>query len=178
LKRYGCFDSRRRIRYQSPPRGWYLPDVVTGVSELDSFDYVEDLRLAGKHGFVQLFNGISLHDHLDCSFPFQRMAAENTVSALLKHWQEFGIPTYAQFDNATVFMGFPGTNSVGQVIRFCLSLGVTPVFAPSRETGFQASIEIYNEQWQKGVWQRFHFKNYQALLEQSNLYVDAHCDKH
>jgi hypothetical protein len=64
------------------------------------------------------------------------------------------------------------------VIRFCLSLGVTPVFAPPRETGFQASIENYNWQWQKGVWQRFHFKNYQALIDQSNLYVNAHRDKH
>jgi hypothetical protein len=43
------------------------------------------------------------------------------------------------------------------------------VFAPPRETGFQASIENDNGQWQKGVWNRFHFKNYQALAEQSNL---------
>jgi hypothetical protein len=180
LKRHGCFDSRHRIRCQSPPRGWYLPDVVTvtGGAELDSFDYVEGLRLTGKHGFVQIFNGISLHGHLVCSFPFQRMTAENTVSALLKHWQEFGIPSYAQFDNATVFTGFPGVDSVGQVIRFCLLLGVTPVFAPPRETGFQASVERYNGQWQKSVWERFHFKNYRELLEQSDLYVNAHRDKH
>jgi hypothetical protein len=141
LKRHGYFDSRHRIRYKSPPRGWYLPEVVTGDAELDSFDYVEDLRLTGKHGLVQIFNGISLHGHWVCSFPFQRMTAENTVLALKQHWQEFGIPSYAQFDNATVFTGFPGVDSVGLVIRFCLSLGVTPVFAPPRETGFQASVE-------------------------------------
>jgi hypothetical protein len=158
LKRYGSFDSRHRIRYKSPPRGWYLPEVVTGSAELDSFDYVEDLRLAGKHGLVHVFNGISLHGHLVCSFPFQRMTAENTVFALKQHWQEFGIPSYAQFDNATVFTGFHGVDSVGQVIRFCLSLGVTPVFAPPRETGFQASVERYNGQWQKSVWERFRFK--------------------
>jgi hypothetical protein len=124
------------VRCKTPPRGWYLPDVVTGNAELDSFDYVEDLRLEGKHGFAHIFNGILLHGHLVCSFPFQRMTAENTVFALKQHWQKFGIPTYAQFDNATVFTGFPGIDSVGQVIRFCLSLGVTPVFAPPRETGF------------------------------------------
>jgi hypothetical protein len=56
---------------------------------------------------------------------------------------KFGIPTYAQFDNATVFTGFSGIDSVGQVIRFCLLLGVPPVFAP-RETGFQANVENYN----------------------------------
>ena len=178
LKRHGSFDSRHRIRYESPPRGWYLPKVVTGAAELDSFDYVEDLRLEGKHGLVHVFNGISLHGHLACSFPFQRMTAENTVFALKQHWQEFGIPTYAQFDNASVFTGFPGVDSVGQVIRFCLSLGVTPVFAPPREAGFQASVERYNGQWQKSVWERFYFKNDQVLLEQSERYVDAHRDKH
>jgi hypothetical protein len=30
----------------------------------------------------------------------------------------------------------------------------------------------------KGVWERFRFKNYQALVEQSARYVDAHRDKH
>ena len=178
LKRHGSFDSQRRIRYESPPRGWYLPEVVTGAAELDSFDYVEDLRLEGRHGLVQVFNGISLHGHLACSFPFQRMTAENTVFALKQHWQEFGVPSYAQFDNATVFTGFPGVDSVGQVIRFCLSLGVIPVFAPPRETGFQAGVERYNGQWQKSVWERFHFKNYRTLLNQSSLYVNAHRNKH
>ncbi|MDR1478653.1 MAG: hypothetical protein LBJ00_06895, partial [Planctomycetaceae bacterium] len=28
LKRHGCFDSRCRVRCKTPPRGWYLPDVV------------------------------------------------------------------------------------------------------------------------------------------------------
>jgi hypothetical protein len=28
------------------------------------------------------------------------------------------------------------------------------------------------------VWERFRFKNYKALVDQSNLYVDAHRDKH
>jgi hypothetical protein len=144
---------------------------------LDSFDYVEDLRLQGKHGFVQLLNGISLHGHLVCSFPFQRMTAENTVFALSEHWQEFGIPSYAQFDNSTVFIGSRHPDSIGQVIRFCLSLGVIPVFAPPRETGFQASIERYNGEWQKSVWNRFHFNNFQALVEQSENYVDAHREK-
>ncbi|MDR1385829.1 MAG: hypothetical protein LBJ67_18550 [Planctomycetaceae bacterium] len=46
------------------------------------------------------------------------MTAENTVFALKQHWQEFCIPSYAQFDNATVFTGFHGSvDSVGQVVH-------------------------------------------------------------
>jgi hypothetical protein len=177
LKRNGCVDGKRRIRYQSPPRGWYLPEVAKGIAELDCYDYVEDLRLEGQHGFVNIFNGVSLHGGLVCSFPMIRMTAENTVSSLLQHWQQFGCSTYAQFDNATVFTGSRHPNSIGHVIRLCLSLEVIPVFAPPRETGFQANIERYNGLWQKGVWERFHFKNYKQLKEQSKKYVKAFHDK-
>jgi transposase-like protein len=40
LKRSDCIDGKRRIRYKSPPLGWYLPDVANGSAELDSYDYV------------------------------------------------------------------------------------------------------------------------------------------
>jgi hypothetical protein len=177
LKRNGCFDGKRRIRYKSPPLGWYLPEVANGKVELDSYDYVEDLRLEGKNGYVNIFNGISLHGGLVCSFPVVRMTAENTAFSLLQHWKQFGTPTYAQFDNSTVFTGSRRPNSIGTVIRLCLSLDVIPVFAPPRETGFQASIERYNGLWQQGVWERFHFKNHRQLIEQSKKYVDAFRDK-
>jgi hypothetical protein len=51
------------------------------------------------------------------------------------------------------------------------------VFAPPRETGFQAKIERYNGLWQKGVLERFHFRNHQHLTEQSRRYVEAFNDK-
>jgi hypothetical protein len=167
LKRNGCVDGKRSICYQSPPRGWYLPEVAKGKAELDCYDYVEDLRLEGQHEFANIFNGVSLRGGLVCSFPMIRMTAENTVSSLLQHWQQFGCPTYAQFDNAIVFTGSRHPNSIDHVIRLCLSLEVIPVFAPPRETGFQANIERYNGLWQKCVWERFCFKNYKQLKEQS-----------
>jgi hypothetical protein len=82
-----------------------------------------------------------------------------------------------QFDNATVFTGPRHPNCVGQTVRFCLSLGITPVFVPPRETGFQANIERFNGQWQKANWERFNFKNLEQLNKQLKLYVEALCDK-
>jgi hypothetical protein len=177
LKRNDCFDSQRRLRYSSPPTGWYLPEAAEGDAELDSFDYVEDLRLKGQHGFVQVFNRISLHGKLVCSYPMKRMTAENTASAMINHWRQFGTPAYAQFDNATVFTGLRHADCVGRVIRLCLSLDVIPVFVPPREIGFQANIERYNGLWQKGVWERFHFKNYQDVVKKSESYVEQYRDK-
>lgn len=58
-------------------------------------------------------------------------------------------------------------------MRLCLQLGVTPVFAPPRETGFQAAIESYNARWQAKVWQRFKHADMGALNVRSAAYVAA-----
>jgi hypothetical protein len=150
LQRYGMFDGKRRQRRTPPPTGWYLSDVAKGFAELDQFDFVEDLCFEGGR-LVHVFNGISLNGGLVMSCPESQMRAENTVRNLIAFWKEFGLPDYAQFDNSTVFQGSRKPDSLGKVIRFCLILGVVPVFVPPHETGCQASIESYNGRWQRGV---------------------------
>ena len=172
LKRHGELDGRQRKRFKAPPKGWYLKPLAKKIAELDQFDYVEDLCIEGGKIF-QVLNTISLHGKLPGSWPMMRMTSENTVQKLIEHWNEFGLPDYAQFDNATVFQGSRWPDSLGKVVRCCLSLGVTPVFAPPRETGFQASIESYNGRWQDGVWKRFRFQNLADVQRQSDLYVEA-----
>ncbi|MDR1493068.1 MAG: hypothetical protein LBT05_10145 [Planctomycetaceae bacterium] len=75
--------------------------------------------------------------------------------------------------NGLVFYGSHWADSLGKVIRFCLSLGVTPVFTPPHETGFQAAIESYNGRWQRAVWNRFTFCNLKEIQTQSERYVNA-----
>jgi hypothetical protein len=58
-------------------------------------------------------------------------------------------------------------------MRLCLSLGIVPVFAPPRETGFQAMIENYNGLWQAKVWARFTFTTPEQVQEQSDRFVAA-----
>jgi hypothetical protein len=87
----------------------------------------------------------------------------------------FGLPAYAQFDNDTRFQGaHQWKDSIGRVARLCLSLGVTPVFVPPRETGFQAAIESFNGRWQAKVWARFHYDSLAAVQAQSARYVAAY----
>jgi hypothetical protein len=172
LQRRGQFDGRRRVRRPAPPAGWYLPKVMEGKAELDSLDGVEGLVLEGAKN-VEVLNGISLHGGLVCSFPRSRITAKITVNCILAHWREFGCPDYVQFDNHTVFQGPRKVDAMGRVIRMALSLGVMPVFAPPRETGFQASIESYNGRWQSKVWSRFHFDSRPHLQSQSDKFVRA-----
>jgi hypothetical protein len=173
LARRGALDGRRRQRWPSPPRGWYLSDVGEGRAELDSFDVIEDLVIAGGTD-VNVLTGISLHGGLCAAWPNARITAKYTVECLIEHWREFGLPKYAKFDNDTVFQGaHQHPDSFGRVTRLCLSLGVTIVFAPPRETGFQADIENFNGRWECGVWKRFRFSNVPGVVRQSRKYVTA-----
>ena len=62
---------------------------------------------------------------------------------------------------------------IGRVIRTCLQVGVTPVFAPPREPGFQAAIESYNGRWQSKVWARFIHGDLADLTTRSDRNVAA-----
>jgi len=174
LQRRGALDGRYRRRHPPPPAGWYLPDVAARRSELDSFDVVEGLVIEGGTG-VEVLNAVSLHGGLIASWPASTIFAHTVVQALVEHWRTFGLPAYVQFDNDTRFQGaHQFKDTIGRVIRLCLSLGVTAVFAPPRETGFQAAVESFNARWQAKVWQRFHFDSMAALQAQSAKYAVAY----
>ena len=173
LERRGALDGRRRMRFPPPPKGWYLPDVRKRRAELDSFDIVEGLVIKGGPQ-VEVLNGISLLGGLCGSWVQSGWTSKLTVEALLAHWREHGFADYAQFDNDTIFQGaHQWPDSFGRVTRMCLQLGVTVVFAPPRETGFQASIESYNGRWQAKVWQRFQHASLKTVAERSDRYVAA-----
>jgi hypothetical protein len=174
LKRRGALDKPCKIRRPPPPRGWYLPDVAHCEAELDSFDVVEGLVIEGGID-VQVLNGISLHGCFAGSWPLPSITAKVTVEKLTEHWLECGLPGYAQFDNDTRFQGaHQHKDSFSRVVRLCLSLQVTPVFAPVCEHGFQAQIESYNGLWQSKVWSRYHHDDIPQLQGRSQLYVSAH----
>jgi transposase len=174
LERRGAVDRRYRVRRPPPPPGWYLPEVAAGRAELDSFDIVEGLVIKGGQD-VEVLNGKSLHGGLAASWPREKVVAKTVMNCLLQHWRQFGVPGYVQFDNDTRFQGphnYP--DAVGRVIRVCLSLGVTPVFAPPREPGFQAAIENFNGQWQQKVWRRFRHASLTDLIQRSDKYIAAY----
>lgn len=173
LERRGVLDEQRRVRRPAPPPGWYLPDVASGHAELDSFDFVEGLVIQrGPH--IEVLNGISLHGGLIGSWPGTLFTAAATMATVLTHWQAVGLPAYAQFDNDTRFQGpHQHRDVVSRVMRLCASLGVTPVFAPPREHGFQNAVENLNGRWQQKVWSRFHHASLAALQLRSDRFVVA-----
>jgi hypothetical protein len=174
LRRRGVLDGQRRLRRPPPPPGWYRPEVAQRHAEWDSLDIVEGLAI--KDGpYLEVLNAVSLHGGLVGSWPHEgAVTAAWVVEALIEHWHSVGLPSYAQFDNDTIFTG-PHTHpdTVGRVLRLCLGLGVVPVFVPPRETGFQAMIEGDNGLWQSKVWSRFTFTTPGEVRQQSDRFVAA-----
>lgn len=173
LLRHGALDGRRRQRHLPPPKGWYLPTVVAKEAEIDSFDTVTDLTIKGGQ-VVTILNGMSLHGGLPASWPEAKVSSKTVEKHLLSHWRAFGLPHFAKFDNDVIFQGphhWPDT--FGRVTRLCLQLGVTPVFAPPREPGFQAETEAFNGRWQRAVWQRFQHRNLTDLRHRTRAFLKA-----
>jgi len=174
LARHGALDGVHRQRRPAPPKGWYLPDLACGQAELDSFDFIEDLKIAGGP-LVDVLTGTSLHGALAEAWVMARPSARATLQALLERWRRDGLPTYAQFDNAMIFQGaHQFADTVGRISRLCLALGVVPVFAPPREPGFQNAIEGFNALWQSKVWQRHHCPDVATLAAVSARYITAY----
>lgn len=174
LQRHGLFDGRRRIRSAAPPPGWHIPDVRQKRAEMDCFDVIEGLVIENGPN-VEVLNAISLHGGLVGSWPRdEAITAAFSGDRILAFWTQFGLPSYAEFDNATIFQGpHHYRDVVSRVMRICMSLKVVPVFAPPREHGFQNAIEAYNARWQSKLWARHHFHDFQDLLTMTDRYVGA-----
>lgn len=176
LERNGALDYARRVRRASPGPGWYLPLVAQRCLELDSVDVIEGLAIEGGIHF-EVLTAISLHGGLpSASIGTPSITAKAVVAGLEARWRDVGLPDFVQFDNDARFQGphdprIPDV--VSRVVRLSLSLGVVAVFAPPRETGFQAQIENFNGQWQRKVWQRWRFEDIPSLQAQSDRYIAA-----
>lgn len=174
LARRGLLDRAPRLRRPAPPKGWYLPLVRARRAELDSFDFVESLKIVGRP-LIDVLTAKSLHGALVDAWPMPSVTAKSTVPCLLERWQRDGLPTYVQFDNDTVFQGpHQFANSVGTVSRLCLQLGVIPVFVPPLEHGMQNIIESFNALWQTKVWSRYRVSDPKELKARSDHYIAAY----
>ena len=174
LKRHGALDAVRRVRRAAPPAGWYLPDVAAGDAELDAFDVIEDLPLeAGPR--LDVFTTRALWGSVCGAWISATLRARWLCECLEFHWRRHGCPAYAQFDNDSRFQGtHTHPDVLGQVIRFCLSLGITPVFAPPREHGPQNLNESFNHLWQQKVWHRLDHADTAAFQSASDRFVAAY----
>ncbi|MGH9155640.1 MAG: hypothetical protein ACRD1K_07400 [Acidimicrobiales bacterium] len=177
LHRHGVLDGRRRLRQPAPPPGWYLPAVRLRQAELEAFDVVEGLVIEGR-GEIEVLTGKALWGPSTAAWAMPAVTARAVLERLLPYWRQHGLPHFAQFDNDTRFQGGHNHPDVlGRIVRLCLSLGITPVFVPPREHGFQAVIEHFNGLWQAKVWHRFHHADLTMVQRRSEQFLAAYCQR-
>jgi len=110
----------------------------------------------------------------------QRTKEDSQVAAsLLRCWKTIGLPDFLQLDNE---LSFRGSNkhprSFGLVIRLCLHYGVQPVFIPIGEPWRNATIESFNDTYNKKFFRRQWFQSYSHLKKQSKNFQIFHNRHH
>jgi len=88
---------------------------------------------------------------------------DTVLHFLVRAWQRMGLPQHAQFDNGRQFYASGRYNrSLNRVIRFCLRLGIQPIFIPEAQPQRNGSVENFNG-WFQPLLLRQTFKNAAAV---------------
>jgi len=175
LKRKGLIFAREKrpvsgVKY--PEIGWEIPGSV------HQMDVVGPRYLKGDGRFYS-HNLIDAYSHQISLFPSRTESDEAALAALIKAWKSIGMPDFLQLDNALYYRGsnrWP--RSFGPVIRFCLSLGVQPVFIPQGEPWRQGVLEKFNDVYDKQFFRSQWFDSFAHLREQSLLFEQFHNENH
>ena len=175
LKRNGLILPRQK--YQ--PSGVKYPEIGSDIPHsLHQMDVVGP-RYIKDDGRFYSHNLIDAYSHQISLFPSRTESDEAAAEALIKAWKKIGMPDFLQLDNALYYRGsnrWP--RSFGLVIRFCLSLGVQPVFVPIGEPWRQGVIEKFNDLYRDKFFRSQRFASFAELKEESIVFEQFHNEHH
>ena len=144
-----------------------------GVDALQQMDLVGPRYIKKRR--IYFCNVIAVDSHCVQINPISSKASQDVVPAIVRFWQDFGIPDYFQMDNELSFHGsnqYP--HSFGKLIRLVLSQGVTPLFIPQKEPWRNGIIEKFNDTFDKKFFRTQIFVDVEALIEQCSEFEQFH----
>jgi putative transposase len=154
------------IPYPAPTAG-RAGDVV-------QVDLVGPRHLDGGERFHAL-NQIDVASHHAGIEIVEDRGDERVVCGLHALWSRHGVPGRVQFDNGGPFTSPTG---VGEVVRFCVHQGTTPVFIPPREPWRNGTIERFNDTFDKRFFRQERFTDRAQLAERARAFEVFHNRQH
>ena len=155
-----------------------------GVEYPTYFYLVQQMDLVGPRyitGGSRFYfqNIIDTENHYVGVYPIKDKRSITIARSIAEFWSTYGMPDFLQMDNELSFRGsnrYP--RSLGIVLRFALSKGVTPIFIPPSEPWRNGMIEKFNSNLQKYFFTSQRFTSFRDVKEKAALFADFHNHNH
>lgn len=160
LKRNGRIESRKRCKKNKSNVNYNYFTEAFYPGFIHQADLLGPRYIKGDGRFYCL-SSIDLYSHQAYSVPIRSKDDEAIIYAFTKTWQEIGVPEFLQLDNELSFHGsnrYP--HSLGKVLKFCLVLGIQPIFIPIGEPWRNGVIEHFNSTFESSFYRTEHFNNF------------------
>ena len=173
LQRAGATERARPGRRQSKGIPYPTP-LARRAGEVVQVDLVGPRHLDGGMRFHAL-NQIDVASHHAGIEIVTDRGDQRVLAGLQRLWGRHGVPRRIQFDNGGPFVSPTG---LGAVVRVCLHQGATPVFVPPREPWRNATIEHFNDTFDKRFFRQERFAGIEQLTERASAFERFHNAQH
>lgn len=173
LERAGATRRQRPARRASTGIPYPAP-AARRAGDVVQVDLVGPRHLDGGARFHAL-NQIDVASHHAGIEIVEDRGDERVLAALHALWGRHGVPRRIQFDNGGPFISPTG---IGEVVRVCLHQGATPVFVPPREPWRNATIEHFNDTFDKRFFRHERFSDLGHLSQRAGAFERFHNAQH
>jgi transposase InsO family protein len=137
------------------PRQEYPGPQARASNQLHQVDLVGPVYLKGSRHRYYIWVGKDAFDGAVCLRLANSRRMDEVLGFLGECWKDLSIPEQVQLDNARELCGWgPAARYLSRVIRFCLRLGVGPVFIPAGEPQYNGGVEHFNGWFQPRLFDR------------------------
>jgi transposase len=166
LKQAGEIDQRQKPRKASNPTYPLLP--CRAVNDVHELDLKGPFYLQGGSQKYYLAVVRDVFGKKVALRVLKEKEMEAIIDFLVEIWQEIGLPTFLQMDNALEFRGSNAhPRSLSRLVRMCLDVKVQPVFIPTSEPWRNGVIENLNGLIQRLFLKAKTFKNERQLFKET-----------
>jgi len=174
IKRNGLVvqNRKRYIRCKSKKR--YTLLNPTKANEVHQMDFVgpRHIKGYGRISSLNLIDVVSSKAHIR---QYAGQTMDNVIEFLLDCWTKNAIPNYLQMDNGASFIGdLIHPRHFSRVVRFCLHLGVEPVFIAPSKPWMNGTIEDFNGDFGEKLWEREQWVDLEHIRSEAKIFLMRH----